>query len=150
MKNSNENAVKKNVRVVVIEDNSDDSDLLVRQLQKNNFAGSVQIIPDGKRAWDLLLADDSRQNLIAIFLDLHLPSLSGIKLLDRIRSHPELRTVPVFVMTSSNNPKDVKKCVRLGVEGIIIKPVTFTTFSKAIADLFHAPNTLANGYARAA
>jgi CheY-like chemotaxis protein len=136
----------KPLRVVVIEDNNDDSDLLMRQLQRNNFEGSVKVIPDGQAAWDLLSSEQCRQELIAIFLDLKLPSLSGLKLLGRIRSHPDLGTVPVFVMTSSNDPKDLKECTRLGVDGYLSKPVTFSTFSKAVADLFHTP--VIKSYAR--
>ena len=130
---------EKPLRVLVIEDNNDDSDLLVRQLQRNNFEGSVKVIPDGLEAWDLLSGDLPRQDLIAIFLDLKLPRLSGLKLLARFRSDAKLSAVPVFVMTSSNDPKDLEECNRLGVEGYIPKPVTFMTFSKAVADLFHAP-----------
>jgi CheY-like chemotaxis protein len=145
MKSGDDNGINNPVRVLVIEDNIDDSDLLVRQLQKNSFSGCVKIIADGKEAWNFLV-DDSRQNLVAIFLDLNLPSLSGIKLLERIRSHPELCTIPIYVMTCSNNPKDLEECARHGVEGYIIKPVTFLTFSKAIADLFHTNSV--NGYAK--
>jgi CheY-like chemotaxis protein len=139
VKSGEKNSNDKPLRVLVIEDNNDDSDLLVRQLHRNNFEGSVKVIPDGQEAWTLLNGGVSRQDLIAIFLDLKLPSLSGMKLLGRIRSEPQLSTIPVFVMTSSNDPKDLDECTRLGVEGYIPKPVTFTTFSKAVADLFHTP-----------
>lgn len=138
--------IAKPLRVLVIEDNNDDSDLLVRQLKRNNFEGSVKVIPDGQAAWELLQGEQSRQELIAIFLDLKLPSLSGLNLLARIRSHRDLGTVPVFVMTSSNDPADLKECTRLGVDGYIAKPVTFTTFSKVVADLFHTP--ILKSYAR--
>ena len=139
MKNGDLDPTAKPLRVLIVEDNCDDSDLLVRQLKRNNFEGSVKVIPDGQEAWDLLSNESVRQELIAIFLDLKLPSLSGLKLLERIRSHPELGTVPVFVMTSSNDPKDLTECTRLGVDGYLPKPVTFSTFAKAVADLFHTP-----------
>ena len=139
LKSTDKNTADKPLRVLVIEDNNDDSDLLVRQLQRNNFEGSVKVIPDGQEAWDLLKDDAARQELIAIFLDLKLPKISGLKLLARIRADSKLCTMPVFVMTSSIDPKDMDECTRLGVEGYIPKPVTFTTFSKAVADLFHTP-----------
>ena len=139
MKSADKKADEKPLRVLVIEDNNDDSDLLVRQLMRNNFEGSVKVVPDGQEAWDLLQDDAARQDLIAIFLDLKLPRISGLKLLARIRADSKLCTMPVFVMTSSNDPKDLDECTRLGVEGYIPKPVTFTTFSKAVADLFHNP-----------
>jgi CheY-like chemotaxis protein len=138
MKTSTENVANKPVRVLVIEDNFDDSDLLVRQLHKNNFEGHIKVIADGKEAWNFLMTEDCT-DLIAIFLDLNLPSLSGLKLLQNIKSRPKLRPIPVFVMTSSNNPKDLEECSRLGVNDYITKPVAYLTFAKAVADLFHAP-----------
>jgi CheY-like chemotaxis protein len=146
MKSSSKSPKDTPIRVLVVEDSNDDSDLLVRQLERNNFEGSVKVIQDGQEAWDLLSVAAPRQDLIAIFLDLKLPSLSGLKLLGRIRSEPTLCTIPVFVMTSSNNPQDLRECKRLGVEGYISKPVTFMTFSKVVADLFHTP--VVKSYAR--
>jgi CheY-like chemotaxis protein len=134
------------VRVLVVEDNFDDSDLLVRQLYKDNFEGHVKVIPDGGEAWNFLTAEDLCAGLIAIFLDLNLPSLSGVKLLRRIKSRVELCTIPIFVMTSSNHPKDSKECAQLGVDGYIAKPVTYLAFAKVVADLFHSP--LARSYAK--
>ena len=146
MKTEVSNPSQTPLRVLVIEDNNDDSDLLVRQLQRNNFAGSVKVVDDGQAAWDLLSDEASRQDLIAIFLDLKLPRLSGLSLLARIRSHGDLGAVPVFVMTSSNDPADLAECTRLGVDGYIAKPVSFAAFSKAVADLFHTP--IIKSYAR--
>jgi len=123
---------------LVVEDNGDDSDLLVRQLHKNNFDGHVRVISDGKEALNLLLMEGFQLNLVAIFLDLKLPSLSGIKLLAQIRSRSGLSKIPVYVMTSSNEPTVFKECMRLGVDGFILKPVTYLAFAKAVADLFHA------------
>jgi CheY-like chemotaxis protein len=146
MKTCDENPVNKPVRVLVVEDDSDDSDLLVRQLQKNNFEGCVKIIPDGRQAWNYLMAENLSYDLIAIFLDLNLPSLNGVKLLRKIKSRHELNDIPVFIMTSSNSPRDLDECARLGVDGYITKPVTYLAFAKAVADFFHAPS--AHSYAR--
>ena len=131
-------AGNKPVRVLVVEDNGNDSELLVRQLQKNNFDGHVRVISDGKEALNLLLMEGFRLNLVAIFLDLKLPSLSGTKLLAQIRSRPGLGKIPVYVMTSSNDPEELKECKRIGIDGFIAKPVTYPAFAKAMADLFHA------------
>ena len=131
-------AKNKPVRVLVVEDNRDDSDLLVRQLQKNNFDGHVRVISDGREALNLLLMEGSQLNLVALFLDLKLPSLSGTKLLAQIRSRPALSKIPVYVMTSSQDPEVLRECSRLGVDGFITKPVTYLAFAKAVADLFHA------------
>jgi two-component system response regulator len=141
-----ENPMDRPVRVLVVEDDFDDGDLLVRQLHKNNCEGHVKVIPDGGEAWNFLMAKDSCASLVAIFLDLNLPSVSGMKLLRKIKSRVELCTTPVFVMTSSNRPQDLNECSRLGVDGYIAKPVTYLAFAQAVAGLFHSP--LARGYAR--
>jgi CheY-like chemotaxis protein len=130
---------KDGLRILVVEGNRDDSDFLVRQLRKHHLDGHVKIIPDGEKAWDFLAAKGSGANLIAIFLDLHLPSLSGLNLLCRIKSHPQLRAIPAIVMTSTDTIQELEECIRLGVDGFIAKPVTFTAFTKTVADIFHPP-----------
>jgi two-component system response regulator len=141
MQNQPENSTDELIRVLVVEDNVDDSDLLVRQLQKTtNFSGSIKVVPDGGEAWDLLGSEDACLDLIAIFLDLNLTTLSGVQLLRRIKAQPELCDIPVLIMTSSNNPAELDECTRLGVRGYVPKPVTYTAFSKAVADLFHLPS----------
>jgi two-component system response regulator len=137
----NDNLTEDLVRVLVVEDNIDDSDLLVRQLQKGNFSGSIKVVPDGGEAWTLLDSEDACLDLIAIFLDLNLTTLSGLQLLRKIKARPELCDIPVLIMTSSNNPTELDECTRLGVRGYVPKPVTYTAFSKAVADLFHLPST---------
>ena len=131
------------VRVLVIEDNPDDCLLLQRQLQKSGMGQQVKFISDGREALDFLTAPHSRatvENLIAVLLDLHLPSLSGTELLRRMRARDDLRATPVIVMTSSNDPRDLEECRRLKVLNYVSKPVTFSSFSKAVADVFHLPS----------
>lgn len=132
-------------KVLVIEDNPDDRELLLRQLRKSGFGDRVKFISDGKEALDFLTGPDAPppDDLIVILLDLRLPSLSGLELLRRLRAHPQLASVPVTVMTSSNNPEDLEECRRLKVIHYVNKPVTFTSFSKAVADVFHPPKPAA-------
>lgn len=127
------------LRVLVVEDNQDDGVLLLRQLRKIQFSNSVKIIQDGLEAWTLLCSEDVSMDLIAIFLDLKLPSLDGVELLRRIRANGLLMHVPVFVMTSTNDPANLDECSRLGVKAYISKPITYSVFAKAIANLFHTP-----------
>jgi CheY-like chemotaxis protein len=130
------------VRVVVVEDNEDDRILLMRQLKKSKIDSHVKFFSDGKEALDFL-ADLPRQlpfsELIAIFLDLHLPGLNGVELLRKIRKLPRVANIPVIIMTSSLDPRDFEACQALKVAAFVPKPVTFESFSKAITGLTHLP-----------
>lgn len=137
MPNSNPGS---SVRVIVVEDNPDDSELLLRQLRKSGMDTHVKFISNGQEALDFIVGKiTAPRELIAIFLDLKLPSLSGLELLRRLRQRDDFRQTPVIVMTSSNDPADLEECRRLSVSNYVSKPVTFTSFSKAVADVFHLP-----------
>ncbi len=129
------------VKVLVIEDNADDRELLMRQLRKSGLGEHVKFISDGKEALTLLTGPEAPppNDLIIILLDLRLPSLSGLELLRRLRALPRFKALPVTVMTSSNDPRDLEECRRLNVLNYLTKPVTFDSFSKAVADMFHPP-----------
>jgi two-component system response regulator len=136
------NLADSSVRVLVVEDNPDDRELLMRQLRNSSMDSHVKFISDGREALDFLTglsARDVSAELIAILLDLRLPSLSGLDLLRHLRNQADLKAVPVIVMTSSNDPKDLEECRRLKVTNYVSKPVTFSSFSKAVADVFHLP-----------
>jgi CheY-like chemotaxis protein len=130
------------VRVLVVEDNPDDSELLLRQLRKSGMDSHVKFISDGRVALDFLTdAGTATGELIALFLDLKLPSLGGLEVLRALRRRDDLRRLPVIVMTSSNDPADLEECERLKVINYVTKPVTFASFSKAVADVFHSPRS---------
>jgi two-component system response regulator len=126
-------------RILIVEDNPDDGALLMRQLKKAQLGEQVKMIGDGRQALDFLMLAEA-DHLIAIFLDLKLPNLSGLSLLDKIRANDRRKHLPVIVMTSSNSPKDLEGCKELGVSSYVQKPVTFGAFSKAVADTFHRPS----------
>lgn len=129
-------------RVLIVEDNQDDRDLLIRQLAKINIESYVKFIADGKEALrflNTLNPTSAPEDIIAIFLDLKLPSMGGLELLRQIKSQQHLQEIPVFIMTSSLNPKDMEECYRLKANSFIPKPITFDVFTKAVADVFHLP-----------
>jgi two-component system response regulator len=125
-------------RVVVVEDNEDDRELLVRQLRKSEIEHHVKFLTDGKEALRFfaeLPPPAPFCDLIAIFLDLKLPGMHGLDVLRGIRKTPRVARTPVVIMTSSLNPKDFEACQELGVSAYVPKPITFEAFSKAITTL---------------
>jgi two-component system response regulator len=128
-------------RILVIEDNQDDEALLLRMLKRARLDSHVDVVRDGKQALDHLTHREARiESLMAVFLDLNIPSINGLQLLALIREDDRLRHLPVVVMTSSNSPQDLLECRKLGVMSYIQKPLTLATFTKAIADILHLPN----------
>ena len=127
------------IRILIIEDNSDDEELLLRQLCKAGLDRHVKIIRDGKDAIEYFnITQGPFDNLIALFLDLKLPSIGGLKVLEHIRQLETTRKLPVIVMTSSNSPSDLERCQELGVTSYVRKPVTLEVFGRVIANNFHS------------
>jgi two-component system response regulator len=125
----------KHTRILIVEDDEDDSFLLTRQLAKAQIDDHVTIITKGEDAYDFLLTSPILP--IAVFLDLRLEGgLSGLDLLEKIRTEPRLKDVPVIIMTGSNSAKDMENGEKLGVTAYLLKPVPITTFIKTIAHLF--------------
>jgi two-component system, response regulator len=124
-------------QILMIEDNNDDEALLLRQLKKAKLERHIRVIHDGGKALEYLMDERFQcDDLAAIFLDLRLPSIDGLRILEAIKSEGRLQNVPVVVMTSSNSPEELEKCRELGVSSYINKPVTFSSFAKAFADTF--------------
>jgi len=129
-------------RILIVEDNPDDHALLMRQLKKAELDEHIKAVQDGGEAFKYLTdVNSDSPTLAAVFLDLKLPTISGLQLLEQIRSHDRIRHLPVIVMTSSNSPEDLKKCKDLGVFSYVAKPLTFSSFAKAFADTFHMIRT---------
>jgi CheY-like chemotaxis protein len=116
--------------ILVVEDNVDDSFLLTRQLARVDLQDQVRVIGDGQDALEFLL--HASPVPYAVFLDLQLPRLSGIELLQEIRKEPRHYALPVIVMTGSIDPEDVERCARLGVFAYLPKPIGLDIFRKII------------------
>jgi CheY-like chemotaxis protein len=128
------------VRVVVVEDNPNDQELLQRQLHKTALGNHVRFFSDPRKALSLLREPGSaplREGLVAMFLDVNLPYMSGIELLRRVREIEGLTDLPVIVMTTNARPDTLAACKELNVAYVAEKPVTVTQFSKVLADLFY-------------
>ncbi len=126
------------VEILLVEDNPYDAEMTVDALKKNNLANRLHIARDGAEALDYLfgpcgtLRSDTPK---VILLDLKLPKVSGLEVLQRIKADEQARTIPVVVLTSSNQDSDLRECYRLGVNSYITKPVEFESFLNAISAL---------------
>lgn len=127
-------------RILIVEDDPNDVELTLTALGDYNLANEVVIARDGQQAIDYLygegqFAGRSAGNPAVMLLDLKLPKISGLEILQRIKSDPKLKTVPVVVLTSSNEEKDVMKSYSLGVNAYVVKPVEFHEFVNAVKEL---------------
>lgn len=123
-------------KIIIVEDSADDEALLMRQLKKAGLNEHVLVIRDGREA--LRFFERGPVDLSAVFLDLRLPKIDGIRLLEFIRTDEHLNDLPVVIMTSSNSPEELERCRELKASNYVQKPLTFSSFAKAFADIFHA------------
>ena len=121
-------------RLLVVEDDADDTFLLTRQLARAQIDDCVTVISNGKDALEFLLKTSPRP--LAVFLDLSLPGMDGIDLLKEIRKDAQLGEIPVFVMTGSVDPRHMEECAQLGVTAYLSKPISLTDFIKTVTHLF--------------
>ncbi len=127
-------------RILLIEDNPDDEALTLRALKKNHILNEVFVARDGVAAIDYLMgtgphAAEPRVLPQLVLLDLKLPKLDGLEVLRRIRSDPATRLLPVVVLTSSKEDRDLVESYSLGANSYVRKPVDFVQFSEAVRNL---------------
>lgn len=129
------------VEILLIEDNPDDAELAIRALKKSHLANNVTHLMDGAEALDFLFCQgeyESRDinNLPkVILLDLKMPKVNGLEVLNRIKADSRTRSIPVVILTSSAEDPDIKRSYELGANSYIVKPVEFNNFAKIISDL---------------
>lgn len=129
------------VEILLIEDNPDEAALAIRSLKKNNIVNDLVLLDDGAEALDYIFCRAKYANKPKsvqpklILLDINLPRVSGIEILRQIKAHDDTKMIPVVILTSSKEEKDIVESYKLGVNSYIVKPVNFESFSKAIAEL---------------
>jgi CheY-like chemotaxis protein len=129
------------VEILLVEDNPQDVELTMYALGKNNLAKNIVNARDGAEALDFLFAtgrfDQRRieETPRLVLLDLKLPKVDGIDVLRRLKSDPRTRSIPVVMLTSSREERDIIESYRLGVNSYIVKPVDFEEFSAAVKEI---------------
>ena len=130
--------MKNEFEIVIVEDNPNDAELMVRSLKKNRLANSLIVLEDGEQALDYIFCqgkyadrDISRPPKV-IFLDLKLPKVNGLEILKQIKSNELTRKIPVIIVTSSKEDPDIAAAYNLGANSYVVKPVDFNNFVETI------------------
>jgi len=129
------------VEILLVEDNPQDVELTLRALKKHNLANRVHVAKDGAEALDYIFASgaydgrDIGKTPKVILLDLKLPKVDGLEVLRKVKADERTKTIPVVVLTSSREEKDMVESYKLGVNSYIVKPVDFNKFVDAVGDL---------------
>jgi len=121
------------VDILLVEDNPNDAELTERALRKSELGARLALARDGAEALAYLFSDRPRPRVV--FLDLKLPKIDGIEVLRRVRADDRTRSMPVVVLTSSQEERDISECYKLGVNSYVVKPVEFDKFYQAVRDL---------------
>jgi two-component system response regulator len=129
------------IEILLVEDNPNDVDLALHSFRKNNLANRVHIVRDGAEALDFIFcrgaySDRQIQNgPKVILLDLKLPKVDGIEVLRQVKGDPRTRNIPIVVLTSSREDRDIAECYGLGVNSYIVKPVEFERLTEVTRDV---------------
>lgn len=129
------------IEILLVEDNPDDAELALSSLKKNNLANNVYVVEDGEEALNFVFAEGkySGRNIEEkpklILLDLKLPKINGLEVLQKIKSEESTKTIPVVVLTSSREENDIIRSYKTGANSYIVKPVDFEKFTKSVSDL---------------
>jgi two-component system, response regulator len=129
--------IMKSVEILLVEDNPLDAELITRTFRKHNIANELFTIEDGAAALDFIFGkgeysgkNSSKPKMI--LLDIKLPKLNGLEVLKELKAHPETRTIPVIMITSSQEDPDIKLAYELGANSYVVKPVEFDKFQEAV------------------
>ncbi len=131
----------KAVEILLVEDNPQDLELAVRALRKAHLANNIQVARDGEEALDYIFAQggfagrEISESPKVVLLDLKLPKIDGLTVLERIKGDPRTQMIPVVVMTSSKEHRDVAEAYNLGANSYIVKPVNFDNFIESVGKI---------------
>lgn len=129
------------VEILLVEDNPSDVELTLHALRRHHLANRIHVVRDGAEALEFIFCTGAYKNRTiknspkVVLLDLKLPKVNGLEVLHRIKGDPRTQMIPVVVLTSSREERDVVESYRLGANSYIIKPVDFEQFSEAMRQL---------------
>jgi len=124
------------VDIILVEDNPDDEELALLALQQNHLGNNITVLRDGAEAVEYLLGENRlRSQPRLILLDLKLPKIDGLEVLRRLKADPRTRSIPVVMLTSSREERDLVESYRLGVNSYIVKPVDFDQFTQSVRQI---------------
>ncbi|HVL67400.1 MAG TPA: response regulator [Vicinamibacterales bacterium] len=124
-----------NLEILLVEDNPNDVELALHAFRANNLANDVAVARDGAEALQLLFDPERQVRPKVILLDLKLPKIDGLDVLRRVKSEPSTKLIPVVVLTSSREERDLVESYQLGVNSYIVKPIDFDQFTEAVRQL---------------
>lgn len=131
----------KNKTILIVEDNPQDEMLMLRALRKANVANRIEIVRDGQQALDYLFGEgefasrDPKDLPAVVALDIGLPRLSGLEVLERLRADPRTAVLPVVILTSSDEERDRLRSYQNGANSFVRKPVAFAEFAETVVRL---------------
>ncbi|HSR53165.1 MAG TPA: response regulator [Acidobacteriota bacterium] len=120
--------------ILLVEDNPDDVELTLHALRRHNLANKIHVANDGEEALNFI-RDKENQSPKVILLDLKLPKISGMEVLEELKKDPATQCIPVVILTSSKHDRDILKGYKLGVNSYIVKPIDFERFTDAVRHL---------------
>jgi two-component system response regulator len=130
------------VDILLVEDNADDAELTIHALKKHHMGNNLFHVSDGEEALDFIFATgkfkgqrEIENSPKLILLDIKMPKVDGIEVLEKIKSDERTKQTPVVMLTSSKEDPDIKRCYTLGANSYIVKPVNFESFAQAIMNL---------------
>lgn len=132
---------ERSAECLLVEDNPNDLELALYALRKHNLGDRIQVARDGAEALDYIFRTGAYRDRYpenypkVILLDLKLPRVDGLEVLQRLKSDPQTRMIPVVILTSSNEERDILESYQLGVNSYIVKPVDFEQFTEAVQQL---------------